>query len=301
MAAWAGQCAVLLQPVVEEIRKYVFAASHIHGDDTTVRVLAPGLGKTKIGRIWTYVRDGRKYGDENPPAVCYFYSPDRKGIRPEEHLKNFTGVFHADAYSGYNNVYIDSADKKGKVTEAGCWAHTRRNFYEVTVSNPNANIAVYTLKEIGRIYEIEARIKGQTPEKRLEVRQKESKIILEELFIYWKKVSKELPTKSATKLAINYAFNNEEALKRFLYDGKIEIDNNAAERTLRVVAQGRKNWMFAGSDSGGETAAAIYTITETAKLNGVNPHTYLKEVLKRIQDHNAKKVAELLPWNLKLN
>jgi len=138
MASWAGQCAALLKPLVEEIRKSIFASSHIHGDDTTVKVLAPGFGKTKTGRIWTYVRDGRKYGDKTPPAACYFYSPDRKGIRPEEHLKNFIGVFHADAYAGYNNVYIGGANAKAKITESACWAHTRRKFYEVTVTNPNA-------------------------------------------------------------------------------------------------------------------------------------------------------------------
>ena len=300
MASWAGQCAALLQPLVEEIRKSIFASSHIHGDDTTVKVLAPGLGKTKTGRIWTYVRDGRKYGDKTPPAACYFYSPDRKGIRPEEHLKNFIGVFHADAYAGYNNVYIGGANAKAKITESACWAHTRRKFYEVTVTNPNANIAMKTLEEIGQIYKIEEAISGLDPDKRYKVRQERSKDLVEKLFINWKKYLKELPKKSATALAINYALNNEIALKRFLDDGKIEIDNNASERAMRVIAQGRKNWMFAGSDAGGKTAAAIYTITETAKLNGINPQVYLKNVLGQIQDHNAKKIVDLLPWNLKL-
>jgi transposase len=300
MASWAGQCAALLAPLVEEIRKYIFISSHIHGDDTTIKVLAPGLGKTKTGRIWTYVRDGRKYGDDAPPAVCYFYSPDRKGIRPEGHLKDFTGVFHADAYSGYNNVYIGGGNKEAKITEAACWAHTRRKFYEVTVTNPNANIAMQSLEEIGRIYEIEEAISGLDPGKRREARKKLSKDLVEKLFTSWKKYLKDLPKKSATGLAINYALNNEDALKRFLDDGKIEIDNNAAERAMRAIALGRKNWIFAGSDGGGETAAAIYTITETAKLNGINPQVYLKNVLAQIQDHNAKKIADLLPWNLTL-
>jgi transposase len=300
MASWAGQCAALLAPLVEEIRKYIFISSHIHGDDTTIKVLAPGLGKTKTGRIWTYVRDGRKYGDDAPPAVCYFYSPDRKGIRPEGHLKDFTGVFHADAYSGYNNVYIGGGNKEAKITEAACWAHTRRKFYEVTVTNPNANIAMQSLEEIGRIYEIEEAISGLDPGKRREARKKLSKDLVEKLFTSWKKYLKDLPKKSATGLAINYALNNEDALKRFLDDGKIEIDNNAAERAMRAIALGRKNWLFAGSDGGGETAAAIYTITETAKLNGINPQVYLKNVLAQIQDYNAKKIADLLPWNLTL-
>lgn len=298
MASWAGQCAFLLEPLIEEIRKSIFASSHIHGDDTTVKVLAPGLGKTKTGRIWTYVRDGRKYGDDTPPAVCYFYSPDRKGIRPEEHLKDFAGVFHADAYSGYNNVYIGGANPKAKITEAACWAHTRRKFYEVTVTNPNANIAMNTLEEIGKIYEVEGTISGLDSNKRYKARQERSKNLVEKLFITFKKHLKDLPKKSATGLAINYALNNEDALKRFLNDGKIEIDNNAGERAMRSIALGRKNWLFAGSDSGGETAAAIYTITETAKLNGINPWEYLKQVLAKIQDHNANKIADLLPWNL---
>jgi transposase len=300
MASWAGQCAALLMPLIEEIRKSIFASSHIHGDDTTIKVLAPGSGKTNTGRLWTYVRDGRKYGDNTPPAVCYFYSPDRKGMRPEEHLKDFTGVFHADAYGGYNKLYQVDENEISRITEAACWAHTRRKFYEVTVTSPNANIAMQTLEDIGQIYAIEGSISGLDPDKRYKARQERSRDLVLKLFINWKKYLKELPKKSATGLAINYALNNEAALKRFLDDGKIEIDNNAAERAMRSIALGRKNWLFAGSDAGGETAAAIYTVTETAKLNGINPWEYLKQVLARIQDHNAQRVAELMPWNLKL-
>ena len=157
-----------------------------------------------------------------------------------------------------------------------------------------------TLEEIGKIYEVEETINGLDPDKRYQVRQERSKNLVEKLFINWKKYQKDLPNKSATGLAINYALNNEDALKRFLNDGKIEIDNNAAERAMRSIALGRKNWLFAGSDAGGETAAAIYTITETAKLNGINPQVYLKYILTQIQDHNAKKIADLLTWNLKL-
>ena len=157
-----------------------------------------------------------------------------------------------------------------------------------------------TLEEIGKIYEIEEAISGLDPDKRYKARQERSKDLVEKLFINWKKYYKELPNKSATGLAIGYALNNEVALKRFLDDGKIEIDNNAAERAMRAIALGRKNWLFAGSDAGGETAASIYTITETVKLNGINPQVYLKNVLAQIQDHNAKKIADLLPWNLKL-
>ena len=305
MASWAGQSARLLIPLIDELKKSIFSSTHIHSDDTPVRVLAPGTGKTKIGRIWTYVRDGRRHGDKTPPAVCYFYSPDRKGKRPEEHLKDFKGVLHADAYSGYNGVYVGEPDLDGKlvakIIEAGCWAHTRRKFHDITICNKNAAIANDTLMRLQEVYKIEAEVKGQPPEKRLEERQKRSKVLVERLFVHWKKCKRELPQKSSTTLAINYALNNEEALKRFLYDGRIEIDNNAAERAERVVALGRKNWLFAGSDDGGETAAAIYSLIETAKLNDINPWLYLKTVLERIQDHKSTKLAELLPWNLKLN
>jgi transposase len=304
MASWAGQIARLLMPLVEELKKSIFASSHIHSDDTTLKVLAPGLGKTKIGRLWTYVRDGRRYGDKDPPAVCYFYSPDRKGERPEEHLKNFTGVLHADAYAGYNGVYIDTANPKlnpgATITEAACWGHTRRKFHEITVCNKKAAIAHKSLEQIGEIYEIEAKIRGKDPDKRLEERQKTSKQLLEKLFVDWKKYQKDLPKKSSTAQAIQYALNNEVALKRFLSDGKIEIDNNIAERAMRTVALGRKNYLFAGSDAGGETAAAIYSLTETAKLNDINPWLYLKTVFEVIQDYNSTKLADLLPWNLKL-
>ena len=300
MANWAGKCTLLLQPLIDKIKESIFASTHIHGDDTIIKVLAPGLGKSKTGRIWTYVRDGRKYGDKTPPAVCYFYSPDRKGSRPLEHLKDFSGTLHADAYAGYNDLYIDGKNPDAKITEAACWAHTRRKFYESTVTNPKANIAMKALTDIGEIYEIEEIISGLDPGKREEARQKRSKDLVEKLFISWKKYHKELPKQSATRAAISYALNNESALKRFLSDGKIEIDNNAAERAMRSIALGRKNWLFAGSDEGGKIAASIYTLIETAKLNNINPWKYLNHVLSEIQDYNSSKISDLLPWNLNL-
>jgi transposase len=313
MASWAGQCAILLQPLIEELKKAVFGGSQIHGDDTTVKVLAPGLGQTKTGRIWTYVRDGRPHGDTTtPPAVCYFYSPDRKGERPEAHLKDFTGVLHADAYSGYDKLYyttITTTDKDGKkvsqtkesnITEAACWAHTRRKFYEVTQVSDKATIANETLERMASIYHIEEEIRGQLPEARLKERQARSKALVEELFTFWQRAIPKLPQKSQTAKAIAYAMNNKTALMRFLSNGKIEIDNNAAERSMRSIALGRKNYLFAGSDRGGETAANIYSLIETAKLNNINPWSYLNYVLKNIQDHNSTKLADLLPWNVQL-
>jgi transposase len=294
MAGWVGQCARLIEPLLEELRKYVFASSHLHGDDTPVKVLAPGAGKTITARIWTYVKDGRSYKANEPPAICYYYSPDRKGERPAEHLKHFAGVLHADAYAGYNKIYGDT------ITEAACWAHTRRKFYEVTVASDNANIATEAVEQIDKIYAIEGEIKGLEPEERLKYRQEHSKELVEKFFITIKKYYDKLPKKSMTAKAITYALNNEVALKCFLEDGKIQVDNNAAERAMRGIALGRKNWLFAGSDSGGETAAAFYSLIETAKLNDINPWQYLKAVLARIQDHNSTKIAELLPWNIVL-
>jgi transposase len=302
MTGWAGQCAKILQPLIESLQKEVFSSSHIHGDDTPIKVLAPGLGKTKTGRIWTYVRDGRPHGEIRPPAVCYFYSPDRKGERPKEHLKDFSGVLHADAYSGYNQLYQSQANSEARITEAACWAHTRRKFYEITVAGDKASIAISVLEQIAEVYKIESEIRGLDAEERKQHREERSEELIENLFNKLRKYSKDLPAKSPTAKAINYALNNEEALRRFLSDGKIEIDNNAAERAVRSIAVvGRKNWLFAGSDNGGHTAAGIYSLVETAKMNNINPQAYLQKVLATIQDYNHKKIADLLPWNIKEN
>ena len=297
MAGWAGSCSrLLIDLVVSELKKSVFNSKHIHGDDTVIKVLAPGLGKTKTGRIWTYVRDGRSYGDDTPPAICYFYSPDRKAIRPAEHLADYSGVFHADAYPGYDKLY-----SSGDITEAACWAHTRRKFYEITVANDKANIAIEILTKISEIYQIEETIKGQPPNQRLAQRQEQSKPLLDNLFKRLKEVQKKLPRKSSTARAIYYALANEEALSIFLSDGKIEIDNNAAERAMRSIAIGRKNWLFAGSDKGGDVAANIYSIIATCKINNINPQKYLHKLLSVIAGYNHKKIEDLLPWNLKLD
>ena len=174
MASWVFQCSKLLEVLIEEIRKSVFSSEQIHGDDTPVKVLAPGLGKTKTGRMWAYVRDGRPHGDSTPPAVCYFYSPDRKGSRPAYHLKDFKGVLHADAYAGYNDLYVSAKNPEAQITEAGCWAHARRKFYEITVASNKANTATKALEEIGQIYKIEGEIRGLPPCERVKQRQEKS-------------------------------------------------------------------------------------------------------------------------------
>ncbi|MEY3415122.1 MAG: hypothetical protein RLZZ418_354 [Pseudomonadota bacterium] len=300
LCGWVSSCATLLEPLARKIKDYIFAADQIHGDDTVVKVLDPGMGKTKTGRIWTYVKDSRPHGDNSPAAACYFYSPNRKSIHPEEHLKNYKGIMHADAYAGYNNLYINNKNELSEIIEAACWAHTRRKFYEITVASDNAVIAIETINQIQKIYKIEEEIRGSPADNRRKIRQEKSKNLVIELFAFWKKAYSKLPKKSRTAKAIQYAFNNEEALKRFLENGQIEIDNNAAERALRSVAVGRKNWTFAGSDQGGANSAIIYTIIETAKLNKINPWKYLQQVLEIIQDYNSNKIEDLLPWNLML-
>lgn len=300
ISGWLGQGASLLEPLAKKIQEYIFKAGQIHGDDTPVKVLEPGAGKTKTGRIWTYVRDGRPKGDESPVAACYFYSPDRKGERPEAHLKNFTGILHADSYAGYNGLYKSEDNRNARVEEAACWAHSRRKFYDIIVSNDKASIALAIVEKIAEIYEIESLIRGLKPEERLKVRREKSKELVDELFTGLKKAYKRLSSKSSTAKAIKYALNNEIALRRFLDNGNIEIDNNAAERALRAVAIGRKNWLFAGSDKGGDTAAIFYTLIETAKLNNLNPVKYLHKVFEVIQDYKANHIEDLLPWNINL-
>ena len=283
ISGWLGQGASLLEPLARKIQEYIFKAGQIHGDDTPVKVLDPGTGQTKTGRIWTYVRDGRPKGEESPVAACYFYSPDRKGERPEAHLMNFTGVLHADSYAGYNGLYKSEDNQNATIEEAACWAHSRRKFYDIIVSNDKANIALAIVEKIAEIYAIESQIRGLKWEQRLQVRKEKSKKLVNELFDGLNKAYKQLPNKSSTSKAIKYALNNETALRRFLDNGNIEIDNNAAERALRAVAIGRKNWLFAGSDKGGNTAAIFYTLIETAKLNNINPVKYLHKVFEVIQ------------------
>ena len=300
ISSWLGQGAKLLEPIADLIREYVISCNQIHGDDTPVKVLNPGTKKTKTGRMWVYVNDGRPRGDDSPIAAGYYYSPDRKGERPEEHLKDFTGILHADAYAGYNNLYISEENPDATVEEVCCWAHVRRKFYDIVASNDKANIAHRVIDKIGEIYHIESTVRGLSPDLRLKTRKDKSVKLVNELFTGFKNAYKQLPKKSSTAKAIAYAVNNEVALRRFLGNGNLEIDNNAAERALRSVAVGRKNWLFAGSDKGGKTAAIIYTILETAKLNNVNPVKYLHKVFDVIQDYKANKLQDLLPWNIKL-
>jgi transposase len=292
LADWVGGTSRLFEPLVEALRRHVMSAEKLHADDTPVPVLTPGLGKTKTGRLWTYVRDDRPAGDGTPPAVWFAYSPDRKGEHPKTHLSQFTGTLQADAYAGFDQIY-----EAGRVQEAACWAHVRRKFYDLQVAHKSP-VAAEALERIGAMYAIEKEIKGRSPEERREIRNTRSRPLLESLRQWLEETLGKLSRKSDTALAVRYALGRWQALMRYCDDGRLEIDNNAAERALRAVALGRKNYLFAGSDKGGESAAAIYSLIGTAKLNGIDPESYLRNVLSRIAEHPINRIEELLPWNV---
>ena len=292
MAGWVGGSSQMLAPLVEELHRYVMGSGKLHADDTPVPVLDPGAGKTKTGRLWTYVRDDRPAGDRAAPAVWFAYSPDRKGEHPQQHLRDFHGSLQADAYAGFNALYED-----GRIEEVGCWAHVRRKFYDLHVAH-RSPIAKEAVERIGQLYEIEEEIRGRSPDQRQEVRQRRARPLLESLLIWLQAALGMLSKKSDTAAAVKYALALWKPLVRYCDDGRLEIDNNAAERALRAVALGRKNYLFAGSDAGGDRAAAMYSLIGTAKLNSVDPEAYLHYVLEHIPDHRINRIAELLPWNV---
>jgi transposase len=291
LASWVGAASALLRPLVDAIRRHVLAATKLHADDTPIPVLAPGNGKTNTASLWTYVRDDRASADTSPPAVWFAYTPDRKGIHPQTHLANFKGVLQADAYAGFNALFDD-----GTVREAACWAHARRKFYDLHEARPSA-LTTEALRRIGELYLIEAEIRGKPPHERRLVRQAKAQPLLDDLERWLRAALDKLSRKSDTSAAILYALNLWPALARYCDDGAIEIDNSAAERALRGVAIGRRNYLFAGADSGGERAAAIYSLIGTAKLNGVDPEAWLRHVLANIADHPVNRVDEFLPWH----
>jgi len=292
LAGWVGAASELLTPLVDEISKYVLAAAKIHADDTPVPVLAPGNGKTKTGRLWTYVRDDRPAGFSTAPAVWFAYSQDRKGEHPRRHLKDFKGALQADAYSGFHHLYGD-----GAIYEIACWAHTRRKFHDIHVVHRSPT-TTEALARIGALYGIEEQIRGKPAELRCSVRQARSRPLLDELRHWMEKMLRSLSTKSETAGAIRYALSHWRALTRYVDDGSLEIDNSAAERALRAVAIGRKNYLFMGADSGGQRAASLYSLIGTAKLNGLDPAFYLRTVLATIAEHPINRIQELLPWNI---
>jgi len=292
LAGWVGAASELLAPLVDEIKKHVLAASKIHADDTPVPVLAPGNGKTKTGRLWTYVRDDRPAGLGTAPAVWFAYSEDRKGEHPRRHLKDFKGALQADAYAGFHHLYGD-----GAIYEVACWAHTRRKFHDIHVVHRSPT-TTEALARIGALYGIEEQIRGTPAELRCLVRQTRSRPLLDELRHWMEKTLRSLSTKSETAGAIRYALSHWRALTRYVDDGLLEIDNNAAERALRAVAIGRKNYLFMGADSGGQRAASLYSLIGTAKLSRLDPAFYLRTVLATIAEHPINRIEQLLPWNI---
>jgi transposase len=295
LADWVGTCTATLMPLCELLRRHVLAAARIHGDDTTVPILAKG--KTITGRLWTYVRDDRPFGGADPPAAILFYSRDRGGQHPERHLAGYTGILQADAYSGFNDLYrLDR--KPAPITEAACWAHGRRKFFALAELT-KAPLALEAVRRIDAIFASEREINGRSAADRLARRQADVAPLVADLE-RWMRVERGRVSRHAEiAKAIDYMLKRWPAFTRFLNDGRICLTNNAAERALRGVAIGRKAWLFAGSDRGGERAAAMYSLIGTAKINDVDPQAWLADVLDRINDHPATHLSELLPWNWK--
>jgi transposase len=295
LADHVGAGTAVLKPLCELIRCHVFDAERVHGDDTTVPVLAPG--KTITGRLWTYVRDDRPFAGPDPPAAVFFYSRNRGGEHPARHLAGYAGILQADAYAGFGDLY-DGRRKPGPITEAACWSHSRRKFFELADLR-KAPLAVEAVRRIDALFAIEREINGRSTAERLTVRQRESRPIAADLENWMRAERSRLSRHAETAKAIDYMLKRWPAFTRFLDDGRICLTNNAAERALRAIALGRRAWLFAGSDRGGERAAAMYTLIATAKLNDINPQAWLADVLRRIADYPASRLHDLLPWRWK--
>ena len=295
LAGWTGQAAALLDPVVSRIRDEVLTAGKIHADDTPVPVLDPGRGKTATGRLWVYAANDRASASTTPPATWYRFTPDRTATHPLAHLAGFRGFLQADAYAGFDGLY------RSGVTEVGCWAHFRRKVFDLHERSPTP-LTTDILERIGALYAVEAEVRGQPPDVRRRARQERSQPLVDALREELDAALRRLSSKSDMAKAIAYGTKRWPALCRFLDDGRLEIDNNIAERALRGVAVGRRNWLFAGSRAGGERAAAIYTVIQTCKANGVDSEAYIADVIARVADDwPASRWNELMPWNWRAN
>lgn len=297
MTDWVGQVTRLLTPLYKKLEQHVLAQTSLHGDDTPVPVLHPGKGRTRTGRLWSYVYDGRPRGEEIPPAALFHYSPDRKGDHPGDHLKDYKGLLHTDGYSGFNKLYNRKTDP---IREVACWAHVRRKFFDIHQSQPSP-VTTEVLDLIRTLYQIEREVRGDPPDKRRAARKEKAGPLLQRLKKYLDQKQRQLPRKSALAAAIAYALKRWTALIYYIEDGRAEIDNNAVERSIRPVALGKKNWMFCGSDKGGQRAAMMYSLLETAKMNGVNGEAWLTDVLARIAAYPVNRVEDFLPWNWNTN
>ncbi|MEJ0050907.1 MAG: IS66 family transposase [Methylovirgula sp.] len=292
LADWVGACVVALDPLVQAIRVHVLRADRIHADDTRVQVLAKL--KTITGRLWTYVRDDQPFGGTDPPAAFFEYSRNRAGEHPQRHLVDYVGIMQADAYQGYNELY-KLARRPAPILEAACWAHWRRHFFDLA-KDGKAPIAIEAVHRMDELFEIERMINGKSPRERLAVRRELSKPLVDSLETWLSEQRARLSAKNDTTKVINYGLSRWTAFTHFLEDGRVCLSNNAAERAVRGIAVGRRNWTFAGSDEGGRRAASVYTLIETCKLNDVDPQAWLTDVLARLPDHPAKEISQLLPW-----
>ncbi|MCC6919347.1 MAG: IS66 family transposase [Alphaproteobacteria bacterium] len=302
---WCGQAAGALRPLADLIRDVVVASDRIHADDTPIRVLDPkkkrieGLARgVKEGRVWVYVKDDRPWAGSDPPAAAYWFSPDHKGEHPREHLADFNGILQADAYTGFKELYAPGPDGVARVREAACWAHLRRDFHDVWKAT-DSPLAREALERIGALYDVEATINGKPRDVRNAVRQRESRPRVEAFRQWCERHLTMIPGKGDLAKAMRYALNRWASFALFLDDGRVAIDNNAAERAIKPIVLGRKNFLFAGSDAGGEVLANVMTVIETAKLSDINPEAYLTDILGRIRTHDPKHLDELLPWTWK--
>ena len=290
LADWVGKSTALLEPLADAVGRHVRAGEAIFVDDTPVRMLAPGTGRTQTARLWTYARDERPWGGQVAPAAWYRFSGDRKGQHPKDHLSGYQGWMHADGYAGFEELY-----RAGSVREVACMAHVRRKFVDVHRSQGSA-IADEAIRRIAQLYAIEKDIRGSPPDRRVEIRQARAQPIFEDLEVW---LAAQLPVisgKSPLATAIRYALARMTRLSPYLEHGILELDNNTAERSMRAIALGRKNYLFLGSEAGGKSAAIAYTLIETAKLNGVDPQAWLADTLARLPDYKITRVDELLPW-----
>ena len=307
LADQVGGCCAVLAPLIWRIERHVFAAERLHSDDTIVPVLAEG--KTDAGRCWVYVRDDRPFGGPAPPAAMFYYSRDRGGDHPHAHLASYAGIFQADAYGGYTKLY-EANRKPSPLVEAACWVHARRPFFvmadvaaaarrkaEGKTTSVISPLALEAVRRIDALFEIERAINGQSIEQRRAVRQELSAPLVADLECWLREQRPKLSRGNDLAKAMDYMLKRWPAFTRFLDDGRICLSNNAAERALRGIALGRKSWLFAGSDRGGQRAAAIYSLIVTAKLNDIDPQAWLADVLARIAEHPASKIDDLLPWN----
>ena len=291
LADWVGRAAWHLRPVHERLLEHIRASTKIFADETRAPVLDPGRGRTKTGQLWAYARDDRPWGGADPPIAVYVYAQNRKSEQPLVHLAGFTGVVQVDGYAGYRALA-----QKNSVSLAFCWAHVRRRFYELAAAGP-APIASEALERIGALYSIESQIRGRSPDERRDARQEKSRPILDLLETWLREKLALISQKTKLAEAIRYALSRWDGLKRFLDDGRIEIDSNIVERAIRPIALNRKNALFAGSDGGAENWAIVASLIETCKLNGVDPLAYMTDVLTKIvEGHLASKLDELMPW-----